>query len=51
MYVDLFVRDECEKSVKNQALKVESVDFATSLRVAREKQPAKKTCAEHIIGR
>ena len=31
MYVGLFVRDECERSVKNQASKVESVDFATSL--------------------
>ena len=37
MYVGLFVRHECESSVKNQALKVEQVDFATSLRVAREK--------------
>ena len=24
----LFVRDECEKSMKNQGSKVESVDFA-----------------------
>ena len=30
MYVGLFVRDECERLVKNQISKVESVDFATS---------------------
>ena len=30
MHVGLFVRDECEKSVKNQASKGESVEFATS---------------------
>ena len=29
MYMGLFVRDECEKSMKNQGSKVESVDFAT----------------------
>ena len=34
MYVGLFVRDECERSVKNQTSKVESVDFATSSREA-----------------
>ena len=33
MYVGLIVRDECERSVKNQASKVEQVDFAT---VSRE---------------
>ena len=37
MYVDLFVRGECERSVKNQVSKVEQMDFATGLRVAREK--------------
>ena len=38
MYVGLFVRDECERSVKNQASKDESVEFATSSRKAtREK--------------
>ena len=30
MYVSLCVRDKCERSVKNQASKIESVDFATS---------------------
>ena len=41
----LIVRDECERSVKNQASKGKQVDFTTSLRVAHEKQPAKKpTC-------
>ena len=37
MYVSLFVRDECERSVKNQASKGESVEFMTSLRVASKK--------------
>ena len=37
MYVGLFVRDERERSVKNQVLKGESVEFATSLRVASKK--------------
>ena len=37
MYVGLSVRHECERSVKNQALKVKQVDFATGSRVAREK--------------
>jgi len=30
MYVGLFVRDECERSVKKKAFKVESVDYATT---------------------
>ena len=34
MYVGLFVRDECEKSMKNQASKNESMQFASSLREA-----------------
>ena len=29
MYVGLIVRDECKKSVNNQAPKVDQVDFAT----------------------
>ena len=38
MYVGLFVRDECERLVKNQISKVESVNFATSSQEAtREK--------------
>ena len=41
MHVGLFVRDEYERSVKNQASKVTSVDFATGSRVACEKQPRK----------
>ena len=48
MYVGLIVKDECERSVKNQASKVEQVDFATSLRQSREKQPSKRvTCRAH----
>ena len=34
MYVGLCVRDKCERSMKNQASKIESVDFATSSREA-----------------
>ena len=44
MYVSLFVRDECERSVKNQALKDESVDFAAS---SREETHEKETCGAH----
>ena len=40
MYMGLFVRDECERSVKNQVSKDESMDFATSSRVAHKKQLA-----------
>ena len=39
MYVDLFVRDECERSVNNQASNDESMKFATRPRV------------EHMTGR
>ena len=48
MYVGLFVRDEYERSVKNQALKGESVQFATSSRVPCEKQSVKRPCVKHI---
>jgi len=48
MYVGLFVRDECEKLVKNQASKYELVEFATSLRVVCEKQPAKRPRVKHM---
>ena len=51
MYMGLIVRDECERSVKNQASKVEQVDFATSSRLSREKQPAKRACVEHMTER
>ena len=51
MYVGLIVRDECERSVKNQASKDEQVDFTTGLRVAHEKQPVKEPCVEHMTGR
>ena len=44
MYVGLFVRGECEKSVKNQASKDESVQFTTSL---REATCEKATCETH----
>ena len=50
MYVGLFVRDECERSVKNQASKDESMEFATSSRVAREKQPMKRPRVKHMTG-
>jgi len=51
MYVGLIVRVECERSVKNQASKVDQVDFAIGSRVARKKQPVKKPCVEHMTGR
>ena len=44
MYVGLYVRDECERSVKNQASKDESVQFATS---SREATCEKVTCEAH----
>ena len=47
----LIVRDEYERSVKNQVSKGKQVDFATGLRVAHEKQPAKKPRVEHMTRR
>ena len=48
MYVGLIVRDEYERSMKNQTSKVEQVDFAAGSRLSREKQPAKRaTCRAH----
>ena len=48
MYVGLIVRNECEKSVKNQVSKVEQVDFTIGLQLSRKKQPAKRaTCRVH----
>ena len=44
MYVGLFVKDECERLVKNQVSKDELVDFATSLREATCKNT---TCGAH----
>ena len=51
IYVGLSIRDECERSVKNRASKVESVNFETSSRVTHEKQPAKRPRVEHMTGR
>ena len=51
MYVGLSVRDECERSMKNQASKIELVNFVIGSQVACEKQPAKRQCVEHMIGR
>ena len=45
-----FVRDECERLVKNQASKDESVQFATSSREICEKQPAKRPRVKHMPG-
>ena len=44
MYVGLFVKDECERSMKNQASKDELVEFATS---SREVTCEKATCRAH----
>jgi len=51
MYVGLFVRDECERSMKNQASNDELVKFMTSLQVARNKQLVKMPRVEHMTGR
>ena len=51
MYVGLIVRNECEKSMKNQASKVKQIDLTTGSWVAHEKQPAKRPRVEHMIGR
>ena len=38
MYVGIIVRDECEKSMKNQVPKVDQMDFAiVSRKVTHEK--------------
>ena len=47
----LFVRDECERSVKNQASRVESMNFETGSQVACEKQPAKRPLVKHMTRR
>ena len=48
MFVGLIVRDECERSVKNQVSKVDQVDFATGSLLSCEKQPTKRvTCRSH----
>ena len=44
MYVGLFVRDECERSVKNQVSNDESVGFTNS---SREATCKKAMCGAH----
>ena len=51
MYMGLFVRDECERSMKNQASNDKLVEFTTSSQVACEKQPTKRPRVEHMTGR
>ena len=48
IYVGLIVRDECQRSVKNQVSKVEQVDFATGSWLSHEKQSAKELHVEHM---
>ena len=48
MYVGLIVWDECERSVKTQASKVEQVVFVSVSRVADLR---KEPCVEHMTGR
>ena len=50
MYMGLFVRNECERLVKNQASKDELVQFVTSSRESRKKQPAKRPRVKHMTG-
>ena len=47
----LFIRDEWERSMKNQASKDELVEFVTISWVAYEKQPVKRPRVEYMIGR
>ena len=51
MYMGLIVRDESERSVKNQASKVKKVNFATGSQVPHEKQPVKRPHVEHMTRR
>ena len=44
MYVGLFVKDECERLMKNQSSKDESMDFASS---SREATHEKTMCGAH----
>ena len=44
MYVGSFVRDECVRSIKNQASKDEIMEFTTS---SREETWEKATCGAH----
>ena len=46
MYVGLFVRDGCERSMKNQTSKVTLVDFVTGLQVLTCKRLHKKHMLE-----
>ena len=46
MYVGLFVKNECKRSVKNKIQKMNQ----WNLRLARKKQPAKWLCVEHMSG-
>ena len=48
MYVGLIVWDECERSVKTQASKVEQVVFVSVSQVADLR---KEPCVEHMTGR
>ena len=43
MYVGLIVRDKCERSVKNQASKVDKEDFVTGSRLSHEKLTREKS--------
>ena len=47
MYVGLFVRDMCERSVKNQVSKLNK----WISRLAHDKQPVRRPHVEHMTGR
>ena len=51
MYVGLIVRDECERSAKNQASKHDQEDFVTGSWVSCEKLLVKKPHVEHMTRR
>ena len=51
MYVGLIVRDECERSAKNQASKHDQEDFVTGSWVSCEKLLVKKPHVDHMTRR
>ena len=51
MYAGLSIRDKSERSVNNQASRVELVDFAIDSRVTHKKQPAKRPRVKHMTRR
>ena len=51
MYVGLIVRDECERSVKNQVSKVEQVDFTLARNYLARSNQRKEPRVEYTTRR